>query len=412
MIMHDEMRLEELIQIILETLEQKKYSQRTIKNYRIRFNRLLHIAKGMGTVYPSEELFNSFLNEVIDPESGKSNILKMRTYSRCINLLTSVMESGGLDCSRKKQEDISAPIDEPEFRLLFEDFLHQLTIKGLNDNTICSYKRIVSYFLIFCQEKGYTDLGSIKTNDVTKFIMSIYRNGYFKPTTITSALSGFRQFLSAHDHTKQFLLELPSRLPNERKIIEVYEEQELIAIHDTLSSDALSKRDIAISKLLMETGLRGIDVCELKLTDIDWDKDIIRIIQDKTKQPLNIPLRNSYGNAIADYILNERPDSVSEYLFLRSLAPYEKLEGAGAVWCILKLMEVKAGIRKECRMAGSRFTRHNAASTMLRAGIPMSDISAALGHKDPNIVTVYLSTDDETLASCTLPIPPVRKRGV
>lgn len=97
-------------------------------------------------------------------------------------------------------------------------------------------------------------------------------------------------------------------------------------------------------------------------------EDIIRIIQDKTKQPLNIPLRNSYGNAIADYILNERPDSDSEYLFLRSLAPYEKLEGAGAVWCILKLMEAKAGIHKEGRMAGSRFTRHNAASTMLRAG--------------------------------------------
>lgn len=114
-------------------------------------------------------------------------------------------------------------------------------------------------------------------------------------------MSGFRQFLSAHDHTKQFILELPSRLTNERRIIEVYDEQELIAIHDTLSSDDLSKRDIAMSKLLMETGLRGIDVCELKLTDIDWDKDIIRIIQDKTKQPRNIPLRDSYGNAIADY---------------------------------------------------------------------------------------------------------------
>ncbi|BCK01500.1 tyrosine-type recombinase/integrase [Anaerocolumna chitinilytica] len=130
--------------------------------------------------------------------------------------------------------------------------------------------------------------------------MSIYRNDYFKPTTITSKLSGFRQFLSAHDHTNQLLLELPSRLPNERKIIEVYNEQELIAINNTLSSDSLSERDIAISKLLMETGLRGINVCELKLTDIYWDKDIISIIQDKTKQPLNIPLRNSYGNAIAD----------------------------------------------------------------------------------------------------------------
>ena len=35
----------------------------------------------------------------------------------------------------------------------------------------------------------------------------------------------------------------------------------------------------------------------------------------------------------------------------------------------------------------------------------MADISAVLGHKDPSIVSVYLSTDDETMASCTLPLP-------
>ena len=73
-------------------------------------------------------------------------------------------------------------------------------------------------------------------------------------------------------------------------------------------------------------------------------------------------------------------------------------------------MESKAGIHKKGRMTGSRFTRHNAASTMLRAGVSMFDISAALGHKDPNIITIYLSTDNDTLASCTLPMPRVRKR--
>ena len=38
---------------------------------------------------------------------------------------------------------------------------------------------------------------------------------------------------------------------------------------------------------------------------------------------------------------------------------------------------------------------------MLLAGIPMSDISAALGYRDPNIVSVYLSTDARSLAACT-----------
>lgn len=56
-------------------------------------------------------------------------------------------------------------------------------------------------------------------------------------------------------------------------------------------------------------------------------------------------------------------------------------------------------------------TRHNAASAMLRAGVPMSDISAVLGHSDPNIVSVYLSTDAKRLAACTLRLPSVEEGG-
>lgn len=242
--------------------------------------------------------------------------------------------------------------------------------------------------------------------------MSLYRNGYFKPTTIGGPISGLRRFLSDDEYTKQFLLELPVHLPRERKIIEVYDEQELSSIESLLSGDSLSKRDVAICMLLLETGLRGVDVCELKLTDIDWNNDVIYIVQDKTGKPLNIPLRSSYGNAIADYLLHERPYSDSEHLFLRSFAPYEKLDGAGSIYVILEKMEEKSAIKKEGRIIGSRLTRHNAASTMLRSGVPMSDISAALGHKDPNTVLVYLSTDEKTLAACTLTMPVVRKRGI
>lgn len=410
--MQDVMKLNDLIQMTLNALEEKNYSPRTVKNYRIRFNHLLRTAKEMGMLYPSDELFARFLNEAADPVSEKTDTLKLRVRIRCINLLKSVMKTSLLDCSRKNRGDISDSINEFEFRVLLENFLEQLAQTSLSGNTVCSYKRIVSYFLIFCQEKGYTALGDIRTNDVTEFILCIYRNGHFKPTTITSALCGFRQFLSMNNHTKQFLWELPSRFPKEQKILEVYSKQELLAIDEILDANVLSKRDVAISRLLMETGLRGIDVCEVKLTDIDWERDCIRIVQYKTKQPLTLPLRNSYGNAIVDYILNERPDSGSEHLFLRSMAPYTKLEGAGALWCILKRLEEKAGVQKDGRISGSRFMRHNAASAMLRSGVPMFDISAVLGHRDPNVVTVYLSTDDETLSSCTLPMPPVRKRGI
>ena len=200
-------------------------------------------------------------------------------------------------------------------------------------------------------------------------------------------------------------------LPREVKIMEIYNGKELAALRSTLSSGGLTKRDTAVCRLLPETGLRGIDVCSLKLKDTDWIKDCISIIQNKTKKTLTLPLRASYGNDIADYILNERPQGKSDYVLLRTFAPFGRL-GTGSIYETLKKLEELAGIKKEERPVGSRMTRHHAASSMLRAGIPMSDISAAPGHRDPDIVSVYLSTDAISLAACTPPLPLVGKGGI
>lgn len=59
-------------------------------------------------------------------------------------------------------------------------------------------------------------------------------------------------------------------------------------------------------------------------------KDIIYIKQEKTGMALNIPRLNSYGNAIVDYILNERPRCNSEHLFVRELVPFIRLSEEGS----------------------------------------------------------------------------------
>lgn len=76
-------------------------------------------------------------------------------------------------------------------------------------------------------------------------------------------------------------------------------------------------------------------------------------MQSKAKKPLVLPLRASYGNAIADYILHERPESDSDYVFLRTAAPFGQL-GTGSIYGILKKLEERAGIKKEGRATGSR----------------------------------------------------------
>ena len=404
------MKLNGLIQKVMDQMDERRYGKKIITRYRSSFRLLISVSHDMGEDRLSEKLMKAFLDRPVS--CGEKWATKELTHrKRCLRLLLSLMRTGTIDWRRQDTGGISEKITNKTFRSELECFTGSLEQEGISPNTMSGYKRIAAYFLLFCQKSGYGKLSDIRTNDISTFILSLYKDGRFRPSTIGSALAGLCRFLSSNDHTAQFLLEIPAHLPREVKIMEIYNDEELTAIRTTLSSGMLTKRDTAVCRLFLETGLRGIDVCSLRLKDINWEKDCISILQSKTKKTLVLPLRASYGNDIADYVLNERPQSGSDYVFLKAFAPFGRL-GTGSIYEILKKLEELAGIKKEERPVGSRTTRHHAASSMLRAGIPMSDISAALGHRDPNIVSVYLSTDARSLSACTLPLPPVRKGGV
>lgn len=399
-----------LIREVMNQMQKRKYSRKMCLHYQYSFKLLTSISDEIGVVNLSEKLIKAFLDSPVN--CSEKWVGKEQTHrQRCIRLLSSLAQTGVVDWGKKKPEDISEMLKTGTFRMDLEVFCNHLQEDGLRPNTMNGYKRMVTYFLLFCQDNGYRCLSDLKPDDVSRFIVSLYRDGRYRPTTIGSALPGLRMLLAKNEYTKPFTLEIPIHLPRAKNIIEVYSNKDLEAIESLLSSGRLTKRDTAICMLLMETGLRGTDVCSLKRGDIDWKKDAIYIIQDKTKRQLTLPLRATYGNAIYDYIQTERPEDESEYVFLRSLAPYHQLK-ASAIYAILKNMEMLAGIQKDGRVTGSRMTRHNAASAMLRAGVPMSDISATLGHRDPNIVSVYLSTDAKSLAVCTLHLPSVVEGGV
>ena len=126
---------------------------------------------------------------------------------RCLRLLLSLMRTGTVDWRRQDTSGISEMITNKTFRSELECFANSLEQEGASPNTVPGYKRIVAYFLLFCQKSGYGKLSDIRTNDISTFILSLYRDGRFRPSTIGSGLAGLRRFLSANAHTAQFLLE-------------------------------------------------------------------------------------------------------------------------------------------------------------------------------------------------------------
>ena len=91
--------------------------------------------------------------------------------------------------------------------------------------------------------------------------------------------------------------------------------------------------------------MRGCDIAGLTLESIDWQTERISIIQEKTAVPLELPLFATVGNAIYDYIAEERPDTGSSFLFLSENFPYSPV-GSGCIAGIVSKVFQMAGIRQ------------------------------------------------------------------
>ena len=159
----------------------------------------------------------------------------------------------------------------------------------------------------------------------------------------------------------------------------------------------------AITLLALTTGLRACDIVNLRLADIDWRGQTIGIVQQKTGNPLTVPLTDLLVGKLADYVLDQRPGSPDDHVFLRSVAPHIRLADHAAIHRVITETFRAAGVADV--KAGSRLLRHNAASRLLRAAVPLPTISAVLGHASPESTNLYMSVDRDRLLECVLDLP-------
>ena len=161
-------------------------------------------------------------------------------------------------------------------------------------------------------------------------------------------------------------------------------------------------RDFTILYLAVRYGLRSGELVRLTLDDIDWRVGTLKVTQTKSKQTLLLPLTDEAGDILARYLKTGRPPSVHRELFLRRRAPSGPL-AATAVHDILELRRILSGLKLPAM--GSHVLRHSLAVHLLRRGVCLPTIGAALGHRDLESTAVYLRLAVEDLRAVGLPVP-------
>lgn len=401
--MRHEIPLNELIETVLQSMKRMQFSSATIDLYARIFLRLQKLAESKSETFYTSELGHIFVKDSQYARSEAYCHSRYCLHYRCIQFIESYIKNGNIDWSPQRRLP-HCKLKSSEFSSAKASFENLMLSNRLKENTMDGYRRLVQYFLLYLENKGYNTFIQIKNGDVISFITLVCKEHY-QPTSLSAHLPGLRMFLNMFDSINRFIIELPEHLPKKVDILDVYTDEEYKRIVDYLENSNISSRDRSICYLSLETGLRAVDICNLKLQDIDWQHDCIQIAQAKTGRILSIPLIASCGNAIADYLLLERPATDSEYVFMKNVAPFSPLKSHSGCRNILFNVISNAGIQSAGRIYGTRMTRHSTASRMLRKGVPLSVISEALGHGNPNSVMTYLSTENAKLVECTLPLP-------
>ena len=155
--------------------------------------------------------------------------------------------------------------------------------------------------------------------------------------------------------------------------------------------------------LVARLGLRSIDVKRLTFSCLKWEENRMELIQNKTHEPVSLPLLNDVGWAIIDYLKNGRPASDSPYVFLRHAAPIAPFsDGDHLHQVIVKYMRMAKLPVSGKKKVGMHSLRHTLATALLEKHVPIQEIADILGHQDADSTAVYLKSSLKLLRECSL----------
>lgn len=290
---------------------------------------------------------------------------------------------------------------------LFQQYINS---KPLAKNTQHNRIAILYKLLKYLESQDIIDINTLQIINITYFINDITKS--CKPST-AKTLQGEVRLILNWMHQKGLInftgkAAIPSLKREMRnKILSTYTCEEINQILNSINTDSYSGKEMyAIICLAAFLGLRAIDIINLRFDEIRWQTNEIAITQQKTGQPLNLPLINEVKFPLLDYIKNGRHESKdNEYIFTTFIPPYTKFKSSASIHRIItKAMDI-AGIDFKGRHHGPHALRHSLATNMINNSAPISAISAVLGHQSTKTTDRYITVDTTHMRELTLEVP-------
>lgn len=382
-------------------IEDQGYSRYSIKQYRATAEALLAamVKANLGLADLTEDRMKQLAIPIIDTASAKD---KKYCRYRIDRFWDYLVDNAGVPARSKPPVDMS-----PRACLKREYETYLRVQRGLSDATIYHCVRFYDRFLTAKFGDGLGDLNTIKPCDITGFLLKLReeRNAP-RDKTGPSHLRNLFQFLFWSGKTERNLSNaVPKRRQPKPTSIPRYLEPEEVnrLIEVVRDHEKTGRRNYAMLMLIARLGLRAPEVTAIELDDIDWRAGEI-LIRGKRQLHDRMPLPMEVGEAIVDYIQNERRGQ-ERALFVSVKPPFKRFKDAQILRWILRDAYEATGISPPQAYIGTHILRHSLATDMLRKGASLAEIGDVLRHRSAMTTTIYAQYDVDALRSISRPWP-------
>ena len=369
--------LQHVIEPYLHWMAENGYTQKTQQSYKYSLNHFSAFIKTRRYLW--EEIFTRRTLRQFKKTRGKS-----RSIGCAVSGLSRYLYVHG-----KIAQPIQVRKALPSLPSIYEDYLvYKKTYHQVSGSRANKTRRVLCAFNRYCQRNGIA-LQSLKIEHVDAF-----RNEFFKGfagNTRHVYRNNLRQFLSYLYRERGILAtDLAPLVVGRReyaqakppKFLRPGQIRQLFAGLDTSCASGI--RTYAMVHLAYSMGLRPKEISQLRLNDISFGRQLLRVTVRKGDNPLELPIPEHTVKAVAAYIIGARPLTNRRRLFLTVHPPHRPMSPNTVGYHISKAMR-QAGLN-----ASAYWLRHTYAQNLLEAGASIFEIKEMLGHDKIESTKKYL----------------------
>lgn len=282
-------------------------------------------------------------------------------------------------------------------KIFVKEYLSIIRIeKNLSPNTIAAYKNDLTSLFRYLSDFGISDPSEIDYKHLSAFFKALNNLGIASSSAARyySSFKGFFLYLVKNNYIKNNPVEKLSSPKLKKSLPAVLSVREVdLILSKPDIENKLGLRDKAVLELLYACGTRVSELINLKISDLYFSEEIIRVFGKGSKERL-IPVGSSAVIWVNRYLVESRvllqKKMKSENLvFLNNHGG--KLSRMG-VWKIVNRYSSEAGISKQIH---PHTFRHSFATHLLEGGADLRAVQEMLGHVDISTTQIYTHIDRE-----------------